>query len=351
MKRNHYIQLSLATLLLAMMAINANARSWRINNDATKKPHFTSINAACSSADVQNGDTLYLDPGCLIASQTISKSITLIGTGYASTVHTTAQITGFLYIKAANAKVEGVYITGFVRFYASHVTLERCRIDSYIDNDGAAQYATIRQCMVNNSIGGAGTTSTNTMGWTIENCIIRGNLSDYGLVRFLYNPVIRNNFIRNSTTNTSTSYRQTVLYGITGGDIKNNILLNVKNTRAQVLWDVNNSTVQNNVLSSAADKYASTYPNNTCLDLGYEDAEKQVFAKTGLDMNVFRLADESPAKGAGTNGEDCGPFAGAYPYVVYGRPYGIPYFEESQVGVRAVDGKVSVKQKVTIQND
>ena len=349
MKKNHNFQMTLATLLLAMMAINANARSWRINNDATKKPHFTSINAACSSADVQNGDTLYLDPGCLIASQTISKSITLIGTGYASTVHTTAKITGSLYIKAANAKVEGVYITGYVRFYASHVTLERCRIDSNIDSDGAAQYATIRQCMLN-IIYGAGATSTNTMGWTIENCIIRVNYQ-YGAIGDLYNPVIRNNFIRNSGTTTSTSYKPSVLYNISGGDIQNNILTNVKNTRAQVLWSVSNSLVQNNVMTCPADKYTSSYPNNTCLDLGYEDAEKLLFTLTGEDMNVFRLADESPAKGAGTSGEDCGPFAGAYPFVVYGRPYGIPYFEESQVGVRAVDGKVSVKQKVTIQND
>ena len=68
-------------------------------------------------------------------------------------------------------------------------------------------------------------------------------------------------------------------------------------------------------------------------------------------MNIYRLADDSPAKGAGVGGEDCGPFAGAMPFIAYGRPYGIPYFTETQVGTRAVDGKVSVKQKVTTQNN
>lgn len=49
--------------LLMGSAVSAEAKSWRINSDASKKPHFTDINAAMSSSSVVAGDTLYLDPG------------------------------------------------------------------------------------------------------------------------------------------------------------------------------------------------------------------------------------------------------------------------------------------------
>lgn len=343
---------AMAALLLVFGVTTANANSWRINNDTTKKAHFTSINAAMSSDEVQAGDTLYLDPGCIIASQTISKRITLIGTGYQSKAHPTAHITGSLTINAANTKVEGVYCTGNVLPRANYITLERCKIDGYINavNNYTAQYVTIQQCLVGDFIAGYGTTGNNTLGWTIEGCIIRSE-DRAGSVRGLYNPIIRNNYILNTYTSTSTSYSPSALQNITGGVIENNILLNVKNTRAQTLWDVKNSTVQKNVMSCDETKYAATYPENICLDLGYTDAEPVVFCKTGEDMNIYRLADESPAKGAGVGGEDCGPFGGAKPFIVFGRPYGIPYWLESQVGTRAIDGKVSVKQKVEMQND
>ncbi len=348
--QNRHSAAAMAALLLVFGASTANARSWRINNDETKKANFTSINAAMSSEDVVDGDTLYLDPGCVIASQTISKRVTLIGTGYLSKAHPTAYITGSLTINAANTKVEGVYCTGYVRLGASYITLERCKIDSYINCNNTAQYVTIQQCLVGNYIEGYGTTDNRTLGWTIEGCIIR--CGDYdGAVRGLYNPIIRNNYIRHTHTTTSTSRYPSALQNITGGVIENNILLNAKNTRAQTLWDVKNSTVQKNVMSCDETKYAATYPDNVCLDLGYADAEPVVFCKTGEDMNIYQLADDSPAKGAGVGGEDCGPFGGAKPFIVFGRPYGIPYWIESQVGTRAIDGKVNVKQKVMMQND
>jgi hypothetical protein len=95
----------------------------------------------------------------------------------------------------------------------------------------------------------------------------------------------------------------------------------------------------------------SNYPNNTFLNQGYAEAEPTLFTMSGDDMNIYQLKDDSPAKGAGLAGEDCGPWTGNFPYVLYGRPYGIPYISASQVAGRAVDGKVSVKQTVVIQND
>jgi hypothetical protein len=338
-----------AALLLVIGSTNANANSWRINNDVTKMAHFTSINAAMSSADVVAGDTLYLDPGCVCNGQTINKSVTIIGTGWGSKAHNVANLTSTTTITAANTKLEGVYCKGIVALRANYITLERCKIEKWITNStSTAQFATIRQCRIYDYIEGNGATSNNSIGWTIENNVISSGSSS-GTVRDLYNCTIRNNYIYN--TYTGTSYTPSALKGISGGLITNNILLNAKTTKAQTLWSVTNSTVQGNVLSSNETMYADIYPDNVCLDLGYAEAETALVVKTGEDILYYQLKADSPARGAGTVGEDCGPFAGNYPMVIYGRPYGIPYFEESQVGSRAVDGKVSMKQKVVIQND
>lgn len=349
MKKTETFKVLVATAFLALTATTVNATSWRIHNDVTKKAHFVGINEAMASADVQAGDTLYLDPGCLLSSDhTISKRVTLIGTGWASNAHQTAKVAK-LIITAANVKVEGVSCTGNIILRANYITIERCAIGGYITNETyTAQYATIRQCRCYNYIAGYGSTSANTLGWTIENCIINSNSSS-GTVKSLYNPVITNNIIWNEYTGTSTNYTPSALCNITGGMIQNNILLNVKNIRAQTLWSVNNSTVQNNVLSTQA----SSYPNNIVLDMGWSDAQSTLFTLDEKVAYLYRwhLKDDSPAKGAGVGGEDCGAFAGNYPLVNNGYPQGIPVITSSEVGVRAVDGKVSVKQTVVIQND
>ena len=340
------LRAALAALLLVIGSTNANANSWRINNDVTKKAHFTSINAAMSSADVVAGDTLYLDPGCVLNEQTISKRITLIGTGYASTAHNVAYITGFLTITATNTKVEGVYATGDFRLSANYITLERCKVDNhivYVDYGKTGQYATIRQCQVNNYISGAGTSDTRTLGWTIENCIIKYNSS---CIYDLYNPVIRNNYICSTFNNSG--YTICGIRNVTGGNIYSNVILMASRYIGNTLSNLTNCSVHENVLSCATD---SNYPNNRFLEQAYDVAEPTLFTMSGDDMNIYQLKDDSPAKGAGLAGEDCGPWTGNYPYVLYGRPYGIPYISASQVAGRAVDGKVSVKQTVVIQND
>ena len=87
--------------------------------------------------------------------------------------------------------------------------------------------------------------------------------------------------------------------------------------------------------------------------MGWSDAQSVLFTLDESEAYLYRwhLKDDSPAKGAGVNGEDCGAFAGSYPLVNNGYPQGIPVITSSQVGVRAIDGKVSVKQTVVIQND
>ena len=73
----------LIAALLFFAGGHSDAASWRINNNANRKAHFTDINAAMSSTDVVDGDTLYIDPGCNITGQqNVTKQVTIVGTGY-----------------------------------------------------------------------------------------------------------------------------------------------------------------------------------------------------------------------------------------------------------------------------
>lgn len=348
------IKTLVAVALFALATTTATARSWRIHNDVTKGAHFTSINAAMSSQDVEAGDTLYLDPGCSLTSeQTVSKQVTIIGTSYFRTdmPHPVARITGKLKITAENTKVEGVIMTGTVYLCNNYITLERCKTETiYINeawNSAAAQYATIRQCYVTNIMGGLNSYSQTDYRYkvgyaTIENCIIR--CSNATPVTGLFAPTIRNCYICYTGTSTGTY----LMTSMSDGFITNNILIN-KNTKTNVISGVNGTENQitNNVFSCAEDTY-KTVPDNIFLN---SNDESLVFALEGTNDQNYRLKEGSPAIGVATDGGDCGPFAGLYPYVINGLPQGYPYYTKAAIGGRAKNDKVNVSLQIQLQDE
>ena len=336
------ITISICVAVLAMIATTANAKSWRINSDATKKANFADINAAMSSSDVEAGDTLYLDPGCLFtATQTVSKRVTIVGPGYLrnSAPHQGATISGNLYLSAANAKIEGVTMTSMVYIRAQYVTIERCRVTRCIYNgyDVNAQYATIRQCYITGYINGNGINNTRTAYWTIENNIIQYTSSAH-IVSQLNNPTIRNNYI-------SSNYNGYYPFeGIQGGMLTNNVIIN-KNTNNNVWTSMTDVVINHNVTSSAE---KTAYPDNLYLD---SNDESVVFALEGTYDQKYQLKAESPAKGYATDGGDCGPSGGTYPYVISGLPAGYPYYTNAVIGTRAENGKINVSLNIKMQNE
>ena len=68
--------------IISSFVCAGNARSWRINHDPEAKADFLSINDAMKSADVAEGDVFYLDPGCRLSGQNITrKGVTIYGIG------------------------------------------------------------------------------------------------------------------------------------------------------------------------------------------------------------------------------------------------------------------------------
>lgn len=338
-------KLFLAIAITTLTATTVNARSWRINNDVTQKAHFVSINAAMSSSDVVEGDTLYLDPGAEISGdQNVTKQVTIIGTGFNSDElpYGMGKIAGTLYLKAANTKLIGIYTTYPFTISANNIAIERCRCSGIWSSGNNCQYANIRNCYIyrsnnNNVILGRGSDSNYSAFWTIENCIINyAPTSSYShdCIQNLYNATISNNLI----VNTSKSASSYCLSDIGNSKIINNIILQTTNS-AQTINNVTLDQLNNNVLSS------NTRPEyNRCNVL------KTDSVYTG-EVQEYVLTEDSPAKGYGQDGKDCGIFGGLYPFVKGGKPYGHPYFEEYSVSSHPENGKVNVSLKIKMQDE
>lgn len=353
MKTKKFSKASLCVImLLALSATTASAKSWRINNDTRKQANFTDINAAMASADVAAGDTLYLDPGCVLAStQTITKSVTVIGTGYflknemvASTINAT------LYIKAAGAKMNAVTITGIVYIENDNITLERCMINNKIKRStGVTRYGlTVLQCYINcskdySSIEGEFRNAT------IKNNIIRNQYRNgytYAAICNVHDSEISYNYL--VTEGCNKSYISDVIKDITNSQIYNNIIKHGSypdRIFANTASDYNNS-FYNNVVTAAEGTYSNV---SNIVWLGSADMST-VFAE-GTDDAAYHLKEGSPAKGAAADGGDCGPYGGANPYVEGGKPLFHPFINDVTVSVKPVNGKIKLKLNAKMQNE
>ena len=113
MKKNIFIH-AIAIMSMLFVCTAINAREWHINNANGMPAHFADINAAMASEEVVAGDTLYIGAGAVLGAQTISKAVTVIGTGwgYGDSPVTPANVNGNLKITAEYAKVIGLHVIG-----------------------------------------------------------------------------------------------------------------------------------------------------------------------------------------------------------------------------------------------
>ncbi len=340
MKANRFLTAALMAAVALCAATTVSAKSWRINHNPQMKPHFTDINAAMASEEVQAGDTLYLDPNTNLSSnQNVTKQVTIVGTGWGGgeVSYARAVVSGTLNIRAAETKIVGLSLTGTIYIQANYVTMERCKITSNIQTGGLnGQFATIRNCYLNSgntNIYGEGENVTRSAYWTIENCIIIHNGPYSRCIERLYCATIRNNML------------------ITGGG-----------DQCWALSSLGNATVQNNIImqlyrgQETIRSCDGTFTNNV-ISQDFEAANNYIIDNnlasvlTG-DYESYTLVEGSPAIGGGTDGQDVGIFGGLYPYVATnGLPKGYPYYTKTIVGAKAVDGKVSVTLYVKIANE
>lgn len=337
----------IATVMgFSLLANTVNARSWRINHDPEAKADFLSINDAMKSADVAEGDVFYLDPGCRLSGQKITrKGMTFYGTGN-------------------NFEEENPILSGTTTISAASVTLIGIRFNGGISTGGSScTNLRIERCVVNGDI-------DNVYNSLIQNCYIMGFLEINNNSK-IYNNIMElksDKYSSGVRCSSSFLYNNTIIYkdryeyypvSANNSTIKNNIIININGrvesdgtTYYQLtisgtsISDGNN--IVNNVLSTdEANKFAD-YPTNKFIgNLPLTD----IFVCEGEEGEYYRLKEGSPAIGAGATGNDCGAYGGERPYVKWCRPRHMPYIYDAKNPAMPTDDKLNITLKIKTQDE
>ncbi len=321
-------------VIIALLASNANAKIWRLNNNFGINADFSDLNVAYSSASAY--DTIYVEgSNSNYGSLTLNKPLTIIGTGYFLTENPMTQrqlyASSFSSVTfssgSAGSLLTGISVNNYLYIYTSDITIEKNYLYYGVTFNNNAGISNIK---------------------IFSNYIYGGiNASTYPASSWVVNMVIKNNYISNYNSG----------YGInlqtnSSGLIINNVF-NATSTSSPVL-NVNNFLITNNIINQGL-IYNTTYNNfvnNICnstqLPAGNNNQLNvnmaNVFLNTGSTDGRWMLKAGSPAIGTGVNGADCGMFGGDDPYVLSGIP-GPSIYDIITSGIGTVNTGLNVRVK------
>jgi hypothetical protein len=325
-------------LILSLLFFVAllSATVWHVNSVTipTGAPNvlrdFTDLQTANNSSNVVNGDTLYIYAGNY-SSATITKKLTIIGTGYFLSENpetqfnqTPSNIDGINFATGSEYSVlTGVSLPS-ITVQANDITIKRCKIEKYGGGGLINIISSYRTIILQNYIHGW------HYYWYDSPTLV--NISgDYP------NPIsgiqIKNNILfHDNNTNAIYSsvaclFENNVVQGtidVIGANVNNNIQLNGS-------FNGHETTIFMNNLCNSTQFAPDNLNGNKC----NIDITGQVLIWSGTTDGRFQLRPGSPAIGAGLNGIDCGAFGGGTSYVLSGMPSEIPsvwFFESSYEG-------------------
>lgn len=339
-----------------LCATAANAKVWRINYEDNAKADFKTIKEACNEAKVKDGDTLYMEPGYHKGSSsdnTITRPLTILGTGYSMDRNTgstsplsCAQFSGWVYVESSNVHISGIVAVnvqiskGTASNERSNIIIERCNL-SGVSCYGYTNHITIRNNYITSSI---------TADYDHTNYVsIIGNIV-IGYVDMSTYENSLNNLCQYNTIISNTGGNKCI-FDAKNAIIKDNILINTSSADGVFNWDVTNE-FRNNVLSVPSASAREKFPNNYYVGATVENTFVNTTEGVYYDVAMkYQLLETSAAKNAAHAGDDCGAFGGSSPYVLFGRPQGVPYIYDVEVPAQPKDNKLHVTFKVAGQNE
>jgi hypothetical protein len=314
-------------IILMLSTFSSFAKIWRVNNNPLIPADYRTAQSAADAAAA--GDTIFFEPsGGTYGDLNITKKLILIGQGYYlaengfSRVDSRSATLGTITIRATS---QGSVISGLViniiLIQCSNIVIENNFFSNYsvFNNTTDITGVVIRKnhnlsLYHASSIFGTGT-------GTITNTIIRNNFMG---ILSLSNGSFQNTLIFNNIFNSNVDIINSVFY--------NNIF-------NQGSFSATNSTWSNNI--SRNSNIGSE--NNNIINVDISITPLFVGTPTNSD-GFWRLHPNSPAKGHGIGGVDCGKFGGDDPYVLSGI-VGIPAitsFNASAAGTDDIPIKVTI---------
>lgn len=332
-----------------MAVVLANAATWRINPNPAAKAQYKTVAEAMDDVHVRAGDTLLLDPGFHGDISLSKERITVIGTGYFLDQNkgwneNDQTFIGTAYISGAGT-IEGCVANTI--YPGTNSTVRRCKAKDipyyrwFEDGDNANFI--VEQCYVTGEIAAK------------SYSIIRNNLI-FGKISYGGNGAT----IENNTVIMDSPYEiyrlPLTVSNVSHGTIRNNIFINTNQELNEDLipassgWvyykDLEGWSMTNNITSIAPEYKDKKFNNH---DIGV--TVESLFLNEGSDDGKWQLSPNSPAKGAATDGGDCGAFGGKNPYVLSGLPQFTPHITKIEVPSRPTDGKLTIKLQIENQNE
>lgn len=363
--------LFLAAVLTA--SVVANAKTWRINPNPAAKPDFLSLTEACDTADVVYGDTLYCEPGQYnVAEENVitKKGLTLIGPGYQykmnyGSTSTVAEATfsAVVYIQADSIHIEGVKAVELCLRGSNlkDIVIERNylgRVTRYSYNQ------TLKRIAIRSNY------FTNSYGYQSGDARIDfSSMSEVSELDIENNIIVAEHYGINISTSSGTAISAVIAHNtIYGGfsnysflttahsEIRDNIIIGREGvTNFLKFNDIKNSTLYNNVFSLVEadidpEVYAQIGADNYFIGATLENTFT-CQKINGADDTYYQLKEGSVAAGKAYQHEDCGAYAGTWPYVINGRPQGIPYIYDVVAPHRPVNDQLTITFKVKANNE
>ena len=167
-----------------------------------------------------------------------------------------------------------------------------------------------------------GTLNLNSENFIVAQNVITNNIDGRNCKGLVSNNIIRyagfdaNSFV--SFFNNVLTYNFSTAIDISNSEVRNNII-NTYSDNSLFLTSRNN-TITNNIF-----RQNGTESNGNKFNVAFT----AIFVEGGTTDGLYQLAENSPAKSAGLNGIDCGPFGGPLPYVLSGIPPGPSIYEVS----------------------
>lgn len=341
-------------LAFVFIALAADARIWRINNNVGINADFTTFFDAVNSSTVVAGDTLYFEPSATdyqTNSINVAKRLVMIGPGYFLDPSNTfspanpglqaatadARIGFFrLAAGAAGSKFIGLSIVGGVYFNAtSDIVFERNIFGGYVQFEaGTVNNVSFRKnFFYGNAVG-------NSASVTITNFVCENNI--------FYN---NGHMSLDKLTGTGNIFRNnSALNGANGFVLVNTYIANniFGTYSASVLT---NSTVKNNFFQMNQALSGTATNNVVSQDMGVIF----VAGTTGSFDSRLVLKAGSPAIGAGLTvgtvvSPNCGAYGGPDPYKLSGIP-NIPTIYSLTVPTSIPSGTATMNVTLSTRNN
>jgi hypothetical protein len=293
--------------ILVLLTFNfTHAAKWRVNNSPGINANFPTLKEAHDAAS--EGDTIYIEGSLAVYDNNnainINKQLVLIGPGYflgenpfTQANKMTANFNQFNFAGGSEGSVIMGLVVNSINVNVLDITVRRNNIGTLILN---TENFIVAQNIITNNIDGR-----NCKGLISNNIIRYASFNANSFVSFFNNVLYFSSSFSTSIDISNSEIRNNIIYSYT----TNGLFLTSKN-----------NTITNNIFRQ----------NGTETDGNkFNVAIASIFVEGGSTDGAYKLADNSPAKGAGLNGVDCGPFGGTLPYVLSGIPPGPSIYEVS----------------------